>query len=120
MRLHYQGRFRLFFRSAGAGDKRWSIAMSLSQQPNMASVQAALKSAVREHFTLFLTEGIVLLVLGTLAILLPMFATIAATIILGWLFLISGILGLVVTFGARGAPGFWWSLLSAVLATAAG
>jgi uncharacterized membrane protein HdeD (DUF308 family) len=94
--------------------------MSLSQQPNMASVQAAFRSAVREHFTLFLIEGIVLLVLGALAILLPMFATIAATIILGWLFLISGILGLVVTFGARGAPGFWWSLLSAVLATAAG
>ena len=94
--------------------------MSLSQQPNIASVQAVIKSAVREHFTLFLVEGIVLMVLGTLAILLPMFATIAATIILGWLFLISGVLGLIATFGARGAPGFWWSLLSAALATAAG
>ena len=86
----------------------------------MASVQAAFRSAVREHFTLFLTEGIVLLVLGTLAILLPMFATIAATIILGWLFLISGIAGLVLTFWARQMPGFWWSLISAILAIGAG
>src|SRR5262249_21438991 len=39
---------------------------------------------------------------------------------LGWLFLISGIVGLVTTFWSRHAPGFWWSLLSAVLAIAAG
>jgi uncharacterized membrane protein HdeD (DUF308 family) len=67
-----------------------------------------------------LAEGIVLIVLGALAILLPMFATIAVTIIIGWIFLVSGIMGLTATFGARGAPGFWWSLVSGLLATAAG
>ena len=39
---------------------------------------------------------------------------------IGWLFIISGIAGLITTFGARHAPGFWWSLLSAVLGIAAG
>jgi len=39
----------------------------------------------------------------------------AVTILLGWLFLVSGILGLITTFWMRHAPGFWWSLLSAVL-----
>jgi uncharacterized membrane protein HdeD (DUF308 family) len=34
--------------------------------------------------------------------------------------LISGIAGLITTFGARHAPGFWWSLLSAILGIAAG
>ena len=34
--------------------------------------------------------------------------------------MISGIVGLITTFWARHAPGFWWSLLSAVLAIAAG
>jgi uncharacterized membrane protein HdeD (DUF308 family) len=29
-------------------------------------------------------------------------------------------MGLIMTFGARGAPGFWWSLISALLAIAAG
>ena len=88
------------------------------QQQN--TIQAAIKSTIREHFTLFLIEGIVLIVLGALAILLPPIATIAVTIILGWIFLVSGIMGLVATFGARGAPGFWWALVSAVLAIAAG
>ena len=67
-----------------------------------------------------LIEGIVLVVLAILAILIPMAASIAVTIILGWLFLVSGVVGLVTTFWARHAPGFWWALVSAVLATAAG
>lgn len=69
---------------------------------------------------LFLIEGIVLLVLGIAAILVPMVATIAFTILIGWLFLISGAVGLFTTFWMRHAPGFWWSLLSAVIAIAAG
>jgi uncharacterized membrane protein HdeD (DUF308 family) len=62
----------------------------------------------------------VLVILGLLAIVVPPLATIAVAIFIGWLFLISGIAGLITTFGARHAPGFWWSLLSAVLAIAAG
>jgi uncharacterized membrane protein HdeD (DUF308 family) len=44
----------------------------------------------------------------------------AVTILLGWLFLVSGILGLITTFWMRHAPGFWWSLLSAVLGIVVG
>ncbi len=69
---------------------------------------------------MLLAEAVILMLLGVLAILLPQFATLGATIIIGWLFLASGVLGLIATFGARGAPGFWWSLISAVLAIAAG
>jgi len=83
-------------------------------------LQRALAQSIREHWVLFLIEGIVLVVLGLLAIIIPPIATIAVTIFLGWLFLISGVVGLVTTFWARHAPGFWWSLLSAVLAIAAG
>ncbi|HYY37286.1 MAG TPA: HdeD family acid-resistance protein [Xanthobacteraceae bacterium] len=83
-------------------------------------LQRALTQSIREHWVLFLIEGIVLVVLGVLAIIIPPIATIAVTIFLGWLFLISGIVGLVTTFWARHAPGFWWSLLSAVVAIAAG
>jgi len=83
-------------------------------------LQRALAQSIREHWVLFLIEGIVLVVLGLLAIIIPPIATIAVTIFLGWLFLISGVVGLVTTFWARHAPGFWWSLPSAVLAIAAG
>jgi uncharacterized membrane protein HdeD (DUF308 family) len=93
----------------------------MSTDPGGASeLQRALTQSIREHWVLFLIEGIVLVVLGVLAIIIPPIATIAVTIFLGWLFLISGIVGLVTTFWARHAPGFWWSLLSAVLAIAAG
>ena len=85
-----------------------------------SELQRALTQSIREHWGLFLAEGIILVVLGLLAIIVPPIATIAVTIFLGWLFLISGIVGLVTTFWARHAPGFWWSLLSAVLAIAAG
>jgi uncharacterized membrane protein HdeD (DUF308 family) len=50
----------------------------------------------------------------------PQLASLAVTIFLGWLFLISGIAGLVLTFWTRQMPGFWWSLVSAALAIAAG
>jgi uncharacterized membrane protein HdeD (DUF308 family) len=83
-------------------------------------LQRALAQSIREHWVLFLIEGIVLVVLGLLAIIIPPIATIAVTIFLGWLFLISGIVGLVTTFWARHSPGFWWALFSAVLAIAAG
>jgi uncharacterized membrane protein HdeD (DUF308 family) len=69
---------------------------------------------------LFLIEGIVLLVLGALAVLVPPIATLAVTLLFGWLFLISGIVGLITTFWMRNAPGFWWSLLSAVLGIVVG
>jgi uncharacterized membrane protein HdeD (DUF308 family) len=87
---------------------------------NPSELQRALTQSIREHWVLFLVEGIVLVVLGVLAIVVPQVATLAVAIFLGWLFLISGVAGLVTTFMARHAPGFWWSLISAVLAIAAG
>ena len=51
---------------------------------------------------------------------MPPVATLAFTLVLGWLFLISGLVGLVTTIMMRSAPGFWWSLISALLAVAAG
>ena len=80
----------------------------------------AVASAIQEHWVLFLIEGIVLLILGSVAILVPLIATLAFTILVGWLFLISGIVGLITTFWARHAPGFWWSLISAVIGILAG
>ena len=61
-----------------------------------------------------------LLVLGFIAIVIPPIATLAVTILLGWLFLLSGVMGLITTFMMRHAPGFWWSLLSAALAVLVG
>jgi uncharacterized membrane protein HdeD (DUF308 family) len=89
-------------------------------QPNIEQIQRAVATSLHEHWVLFLVEGIVLVVLGLLAIVVPPIATLAVEILFGWLFLISGIVGLVTTYWMRQAPGFWWSLVSAVLGIAAG
>ncbi|WP_420130983.1 HdeD family acid-resistance protein [Rhodopseudomonas sp.] len=83
-------------------------------------LQAAVDATIQKHWKAYLIEGILLLILGFAAILLPLLASLTITILLGWMFLISGIAGLVFSFWARQAPGFWWSLISAVLAIAAG
>jgi uncharacterized membrane protein HdeD (DUF308 family) len=87
---------------------------------DLASLQSKFSAAVREHWKAFLAEGILLAILGLAAMIVPPLASLAVTIFLGWMFLISGIGGLIVTFWARQMPGFWWSLLSAVLAIGAG
>jgi uncharacterized membrane protein HdeD (DUF308 family) len=81
---------------------------------------ARASSHFREHWGWYLAEGLVLIVLGLAAIVLPPLATLAVTLVLGWLFLLSGILGLVATIRLREAPGFWWSLVSALLALVVG
>ena len=84
------------------------------------SVRDAVSTTIRHHWKLFLAEGVILIILGFLAVAVPLFAGLAITIILGSLFLVSGIVGLITTFAMRHAPGFWWSLLSAVLAIVVG
>jgi len=91
-----------------------------TRQSEASEIGRAVAGAIHDHWVLFLIEGIVLVILGLAAIAVPLIATIAFTILIGWLFLISGIVGLITTFWARHAPGFWWSLLSAIIAIAAG
>jgi uncharacterized membrane protein HdeD (DUF308 family) len=98
----------------------WSIPMSIPHGQQATEIGTAVANAVQKHSTAFILEGIILVLLGMLAIFVPLFATITVTIILGWIFLASGIMGLITTFRARQAPGFWWSLVSAVIAIAVG
>jgi uncharacterized membrane protein HdeD (DUF308 family) len=75
---------------------------------------------MHDHWRLFLAEGIALGVLGLAAIVLSPIAGFVTTLLLGWLFLTAGLLGLIATMRARRAPGFGWSLLSALVAIVAG
>jgi uncharacterized membrane protein HdeD (DUF308 family) len=68
--------------------------MSMPHDQRVTEIGSALANAVRRHSTLFLAEGIILVLLGALAIFVPLFATITVTIILGWIFLAAGIMGL--------------------------
>jgi uncharacterized membrane protein HdeD (DUF308 family) len=83
-------------------------------------LQRRFVNALHEHWHLLLIEGIILGLLGAVAIIIPQVATLAVTLLLSWLFLISGVVGLVTTWMLRYAPGFGWSLFSALLAITAG
>ncbi|MDE2138111.1 MAG: HdeD family acid-resistance protein [Gammaproteobacteria bacterium] len=77
-------------------------------------------AALSAHWILFLVEGITLLILGTVAILVPVLASVAATLFFGSLLLVSGCVALVATLRIGRVPGFTWSLLSALVTVAAG
>ncbi len=89
-------------------------------EENLKKIQAAVATSLQEHWGLFLSEGIILVILGFIALVLPAVATFAVEIVIGWVVLLSGIVGLISTFRMRSAPGFWWSLFSAALGIAAG
>jgi uncharacterized membrane protein HdeD (DUF308 family) len=91
-----------------------------TNQADLDRIQSTVANSLHAHWRLFLTEGIVLFILGILAIVVPPIATIALEVLVGWLLLMSGIVGLIATLRMRSAPGFWWSLLSAVLGIVAG
>lgn len=73
-----------------------------------------------DHWRVFLVEGIVLVILGSAAILVPVFASIGIAVLLGWLFIMGGTVSLGASVMGRHAPGFWWSLLSALVALVVG
>jgi uncharacterized membrane protein HdeD (DUF308 family) len=92
----------------------------MTSPEDLSRLQSAMSQTVKAHWKAFLVEGILLAVLGIAALILPPLASLAIAIFLGWMFLISGIGGLIVTYWARSTPGFWWSLISAALAVLAG
>jgi uncharacterized membrane protein HdeD (DUF308 family) len=85
-----------------------------SSNLSMAAV-ARMNAVFAEHRTLFTLLGILLIVLGVLAIMFPLVTTIAAKKFLGWLFLIGGIAQVVHAFSTRSWSEFLLDLLVGLL-----
>jgi uncharacterized membrane protein HdeD (DUF308 family) len=64
--------------------------------------------------------SILLIVLGMLAIALPLIAAIAVTSVVAWLMIFGGLTHLSVAFSARGAGSFFWELLVSIAYVFAG
>jgi len=77
-------------------------------------------AAISENRTWFTIFGILLIVLGGLAIAFPFVTTIATKIFLGWLFLIGGIVQIFHAFSTKGWSEFFLDLLMGVLFLIAG
>jgi uncharacterized membrane protein HdeD (DUF308 family) len=94
--------------------------MDMSLYSNQDRIPGSVAKTTPDHWFLFLIEGVALMLLGLLAIVIPSITNQNVTGIFGWLFLLSGATGLVTTYWARRAPGFFWSLVSALLAILVG
>jgi uncharacterized membrane protein HdeD (DUF308 family) len=86
----------------------------------LSDFQNALRTAIRENWKWFVFQGIVMLILGCLAVAEPVIASVAVDIYIGWLFIFNGVLGLVAMFSARDGSAFFWTLLTSALSLAVG
>lgn len=76
---------------------------------------------LRKYSTWFTVYGVVIALLGILAIAMPVIATLATSIFIGWLLVAGAVFGLYAVYSAgKDAPGFWWNLITALLYLAAG
>ena len=90
----------------------------MTEQNSQADINAAVAEAKRqiaEHWGWFLALGILLVVAGVVAILFPLLSTIATKIMLGWIFLVSGVVLVIHAFSIQQWSGFFWGLLLGVL-----
>ncbi|NJO32120.1 MAG: HdeD family acid-resistance protein [Rhodospirillales bacterium] len=75
---------------------------------------------MRTYRVLLLVQGVIMMGLGVIAILWPQISTVAVDFYVGWLFLLSGISGIVTMFLVPSIPAFLWSLLTAALSLIVG
>lgn len=75
---------------------------------------------VREHRGRFVALGIVLMILGVVAIFMPFIAGVIATIVLGWLLLLGGVAEAIHAVTDRHWGGSGWAIVSAIIYAVAG
>ena len=92
----------------------------MSNQTDIDGLRRQLALTIHAHWKLFLAQGIVMMVLGFLAVAVPILATLAVEIFVGWLFFVAGLFRAVWVWRSRQTPGFAWSFLAAVLAIVLG
>lgn len=88
---------------------------SLQSTRNTEDLHTRFADTLAAHWKGFLIQGVVIVILGLLAAALPMISTLAIEILIGWLFLIGGVLRVASLFRTRHTPGYWWSLISAIM-----
>lgn len=92
----------------------------MSDITDLDSLRRQLALTIHAHWQLFLAQGILMMVLGFLAVAEPNIATVAVGIFVGWLFFVGGIFRVASVWHSRQAPGFAWSMLTAILSIALG
>jgi uncharacterized membrane protein HdeD (DUF308 family) len=72
----------------------------------------AMRDAIKRHSLWYLIQGVLLMITGVVALVFPLFSSVAVVLMLGWLMIISGILQGISLIGASNVPHFWLQLIS--------
>jgi uncharacterized membrane protein HdeD (DUF308 family) len=83
--------------------------------PALSQAERTIAETIRTSWALFLVQGLIMIALGLVAIIWPQISTLAADLFIGWIFLLSGLTGLITMFFAPSVASFLWSFLTAAL-----
>jgi uncharacterized membrane protein HdeD (DUF308 family) len=79
------------------------------------SIDRDLEAQARRNAGWGIVVGIIMVVLGIVAIARPLYATVASTVVFGWLFISAGVLQLLYAMRSPDIRGFAWKILLAIL-----
>ncbi|MDE2476672.1 MAG: DUF308 domain-containing protein [Alphaproteobacteria bacterium] len=91
-----------------------------SSHATPGGIRQSIRETVRFHSGLFIAQGVIMTLLGIAALVWPQISSLAVELYVGWVFLISGIVGLGLMFYAPTAGSFVWALLTSALTLFAG
>jgi uncharacterized membrane protein HdeD (DUF308 family) len=86
-----------------------------SPSVNQEEFESAIRRSLKDHWVLFAVQGVLLVILGGLAIGVPVLASVAVSVFIGWLLFFAGGMRAVSLLRAPHAPGYWSSLLLAIV-----
>lgn len=84
-------------------------------RPDTTPIQQLIVDIVPRHRKAFLIQGVAFVVLGIAAVVMPQIASIAIDVLIGWLLIIAAVARLSSLGTDTSLPGYWPSLLVAVL-----
>jgi uncharacterized membrane protein HdeD (DUF308 family) len=91
-----------------------------SHSINEEELVGAVRQSLKDHWQMFVVQGVVFVILGVLAIMWPVIASVASAAFVGWFLFFGGVFRAVSLIRAPHAPGYWPSLLIAILAAILG
>ena len=92
--------------------------MSVDQAAKV--MRSAMRDVIKRHSMWYLLQGALMVFAGFLALLFPVFSSITAVLMLGWLLIFSGIFQAIGLIGATNVPHFWLQLVSVTLSVVIG
>lgn len=79
-----------------------------------------IETTATKHKGWFIFLGIIFIIVGTAAIMVPAYASLALELILGWLLLFGGVIQVITSFGSKSWGSFGWRFIGGIIYGAAG